>query len=437
MLITRPRFPLSSTEFTRALATGHGRAIEHVARFGAGGLEPAIIAACVRSLSYDPQCEAARAPWLATLVARAKLEPEVTDAIAALLHLPPDEDQCDLDQRSAILKELASCGSETAHRLLYLSLQRLTHSAGVVGAENIVALDGEPGLIHVARELGRWLKDDPHFWSCDRIIAQFDEAAGAGCGVAVLEREAMHDADIARYLDDLRAQNEASNRRVPHDVGACSGAEIVAHYKRKPQDQCHWFRRWGADAPSDQTAIVFAALLASDDPEHVKRLFRCFAKTGVPRFDERLLTWLRPCDQQLRSSAVNALAHLAHPHIRQAGIQLIAEGDVGHGLALLVNNFEAGDFSMFTVDLLRRADLDDAHGVLFDLLELCQAHAGDEARDCLIHVYEHSPCSSCRKQAVEAMVNANTAPPWLLAEAVFDAEPHTRALAASGGAMQG
>ena len=84
---------------------------------------------------------------------------------------------------------------------------------------------------------------------------------------------------------------------------------------------------------------MFAALLASDEPEHVKRLFRCLAKTGVPRFDGGLLPWLARSDEQRQWSAVTALAHVEHTDLRQSALGLIADGDIANGITVLVNNF--------------------------------------------------------------------------------------------------
>lgn len=163
MQIQRPTLPLITAAFAAALRTGHGRAMQQVEGHGAHGLDDKIIEACVFSLSYDPQCEAARAPWLFSIVDRARLNERVVQAIEAMVHKPQPEDHRDMDQRSAILKELAAAGLEDARRVLYLSFARLSDTADVIAARQIVALDGEAGLIYVARQLGGWLRADPDF----------------------------------------------------------------------------------------------------------------------------------------------------------------------------------------------------------------------------------------------------------------------------------
>lgn len=346
-----------------------------------------------------------------------------------MTHKSPPENYRDMDQRSAILKELAASGSDDARLLLYSSMARLSDTSDVIAADQIVALDGEDGLIYVARQLGRWLQADPDFWVDDDLIAQFDETAGIARGLIALEREAEVDADVAAYLARVRKTREnLSGSSSRFDATAYTGAEIVAHVKKNPRDQCHWFRRWSAQAGSDQCETVFAALLASDEPEHAKRLFRCFAKAGVPRFDSRLLRWITHPDDQVRWASVKALAPVTHGELRQAAKRLIADGDIALGVALLVNNFETNDFSMCMGHLARRHDAVDVHDLVGELLDLCEAHPGDDALDCLLYVYEYSPCSTCRRRAVKALTDTNTAPPWVLTECRFDADPKTRAL---------
>lgn len=109
---------------------------------------------------------------------------------------------------------------------------------------------------------------------------------------------------------------------------------------------------------------------------------------------------------------------------------MIADGDIANGVALLVNNFDADDFSMCAGHLARLDDADEAHHLVGELLDLCEAHLGDEALDCLLYVYEYSPCSTCRRRAVKALTDTITAPVWVLTECALDADPETRAIAA-------
>ena len=431
MRIEKPLFPLTGDAFAAALRTGHGRARQQIDTHGSAGLNDLIVQSCLTCLTYDPQCEAERAPWVLSIVERAKLETQVVQAIEAAAQKPVPEDHRHLDHRSAILKELAAAGSDPARQLLYSSLVRLPHTSDVVGAEQIVALDGVDGLIRVARQLGRWLQADPEFWVDDGLMAQFDASTQGERSLAALEREAKVDAGVASYLASVRKiceRRSVSPSRV--DATSCSGAGIVAHVHKNPTDPCHWFRRWGAQAGPDERETVFAALLASDDPEHAKRFFRCFSKTGVPRFDGRLLRWIDHPDPGVRWAAVKALAPIKHVELRQAAMRLMVDGDMANGIALLVHNFEGGDFAVCAEHLKPLDDPDEAHPLGMALLDLCEAHPGADALDCLLYVYEFSPCSTCRRRAVKALTHTHTVPAWVLAESAFDADPETQAAVA-------
>lgn len=425
-----PTFPLARSVFSNALRSGHGRALEHVNTFGADGLQDLIVEACMTSLTYDPQCEAERAPWLFSLVESANLKSQVIQTIATTLSEPPSADDRDMEQRSALLKELASAGSQEARDLLYLSFTRLS-TGEVIADEDIVSLDGSDGLLHVARQLGRWLEDDPDFWVHDNLIAQVDRSTVSGTAQSALERAAVSDPDIARYLAGLRHTRDMPNDNAGRrDVADYSGAQILAHLDSHPDDQCHWLRGWGMHADAVQRDVVFHALLLSEEPERVKRLLRCFGKTGVPRFDRRLLQWIASADDVLQRAAIRAVTSIRHEELRQSALQLLAEGDIANGIRLLVANFEDGDYAMCVKHLerLRFDDADERHHLGMEVLELCQAHTAIDALDCLLYVYEFSPCSTCRANSVRALIEINVAPDWVIRESKFDADPDTRAL---------
>ena len=285
----------------------------------------------------------------------------------------------------------------------------------------------------VARQLGRWLQADPSFWVDDSLIWQFDAAMGIESGLMALEHEAKTDPDVASYIAGLRMTREIRNAASKiFDGTGYTGAEVVVHVRENPKDRCIWLPRWGMQADSEQRETVFAALLSCDEPKQIKRLLRCFQKKGVPRFDRRLLRWIDSSDQELRWAAVRAVAPTKHLELRQMAIRLISDGEIADGIALLVNNFEAGDFAFCARHLKLRDDPDEVHNLVGELLDLCEANPDSDALDCLLYVYEFSPCSICRGRAVKALMDKSTAPDWVQAEAAFDANPEIRTLVGAG-----
>lgn len=420
-------FPLSRDAFAAALRTGHGRVVQQLERHGAAGLEDLIIEACLTCQVHDPQAEAARTPWLFSIIERARLQAAVLSAIEARGAGSPDEDPHDLAQRHALLALLAAAGLDNARSVLYAAFAQVPEAALA-----IVDLDGADGMIHVSRQLGQWLRADPDFWVDDYLHTRFSASPDAENGLARLDQAAVSDPDIAHYLAEVRkTQDGAASPSASASRSTFSVNDILDHLDSKPADPCHWLRGWGAQASDDQREAAFRALLDTRQPERARRLFNCFARTGVPRLDQRLLGWLDQGDPALRRTAVKALAPLKHPDLRNTAKRLLGEGDIANGLALLVNNFVQGDFAIVEDCLSRPGPADELHRVMGELLRLSEHASADEAPGCLLYVYEHSPCSTCRKHAVQALIDRKAVPEWVLAESALDADPDTRALTGS------
>lgn len=434
MPIAPPVFPLDSTVFGAALRTGHGRALQQVHLHGVQGLGDTLIDACVQCGTYDPQCEARRVPWLFSIVECVGLQTSLVQALAGLLKEAPaaDEAHNDLDQRSAMLRELAAAGSADARRLLYASLVRLPGtSADVIAADDIVELDGLEGLVHVARRMGRWSQEDPRFWVDDRLVEQCTAPGGATAALAALECEAQTDPYIASYLQVL-AQTRAQRNSSAPDAAAFTAEQVVVYARDHPKDPCHWFRGWARRADASELETVFLALLDAREPEHATRLLRCFVQRGVPRFDSRLMPWLVHPDPMLGMAALNAVKSTRHPDLRTLALRWIANGDLEGGIRLLTANFEPGDFALCAPLLESIDDEDERHRLASNFVAMCEAHPSADAVDGLLNVYEFSPCSTCRLKAVKVLVDLDIAPDWLLQESSFDVDPETRALVEAG-----
>ena len=69
------------------------------------------------------------------------------------------------------------------------------------------------------------------------------------------------------------------------------------------------------------------------------------------------------------------------------------------------------------------------HDVVFDVIQLLARSS--ELREPLLalYIYEYSPCQNCRGSAVRHLMDSNACPPWVLAEARFDASEEVRELA--------
>lgn len=71
--ITEPAYPLTKAAFTRALMTGHGRALIHAERCGTDEVREEILNAALFPNVYDAQCNGLGEAWLVRLCVAAGL----------------------------------------------------------------------------------------------------------------------------------------------------------------------------------------------------------------------------------------------------------------------------------------------------------------------------------------------------------------------------
>lgn len=423
----------------------------HVLRYGAAGLEEALLHACAWCPVFDPQCEESRAGWIVDMVSRAALGERAVEAIEeARDRGAPAAAFWDLDHRCSVQKELAERAVPGARDLLHSMLARQPDTADIVGAEQIVELDGADGLMTVARRLGQWLAQDSSFLVDGEPIHVFDERHGQGAGLAVLARARAQDPDVARFLSRLEdATREDEGRlKVPHRlapdarqryverVQSITAADVIALVRADPEDRCFWLNGWGRWADADARDLVFAALLEEVEPRRIARFLRVFSLCGPPRFDERLLGWVDVQEGDVSTRAVRVLAHVSDPRVRELAIRLLARTDTARGgVQLLRGSFLPGDHRLIEAALEERSgvppervDETELHWLLMDVVELFEAHPSREAAPSVRFVYEHTPCANCRLKALEILASTESLTPWIVDEARLDASDEIREL---------
>lgn len=436
--VTPPVLPLTPTQFQRALRTGHGRAMQTVLQHGAVGLEAHLLHACVWCPVFDAQCEEPRAGWIVEMVCHAALAACAVEAIAtAEVQANSAVTLRDRWHRASILAALARRGVSRARELLYTLLSREPGSSDVVGATEIVELDGEAGLVMVARRFGEWLAEDPEFWASDQPLYVFDEREEPGAARAVLNRVRAQEPYVDRYLESLepkQGDETATGRRRTERLKNISAAEVVATVRASPPEPCNWLSGWGRHVPAAQRSLVFDALLDEDEPRLIARFLTAFTLSGPPRFDERLVHWLDSPDQEVRDLSMRVLAHVAHVRVREVAITRLASGSSARGtVRLLRNTFVSGDHRFIEAALRADGTDDDVHWLLMDVLDVFEAHPVPEAVPSLCFVVEHTPCSHCRTNALRRLVELDAVPAWMEAEAHLDACNEIRSVVAAIG----
>ena len=437
--IDAPQYPLSREQFRRALATGHGRAKIHVARFGAEEFREEILEAATVNLVSDPQVNGARGDWLAELCIAADLgETVVAQAI-------PD-DHNDREQRIALLLEFARRGIAGARPALYACLGRMPHSSDVYASREIIELDGENGLLFVVRAMGRMLADDADFSVWGYELSVFDEQHGEGAGRARLERAAATDADVRLYLEHVERYEAA----LAQERGASSGEgappvhpargrmsveealqRILASQPGKPEGALGY---WGRRAEPAELAQVLELLLSHSDPRVLESALRALGGPDRPPLHARIFELARHADEDVRFWAGRVLSKHSRADIRELGLEVLARGDARVGIEILRSSAQAGDCASLQGALvsLRDADPGRLHTAGFTALEMLEEQPGLPGAEIALEIYEQSPCAHCRGRAFEHLLQLQACPPWVIDECANDGFEWIREVAVRG-----
>jgi hypothetical protein len=121
------------------------------------------------------------------------------------------------------------------------------------------------------------------------------------------------------------------------------------------------------------------------------------------------------------------LANHRHPEVRALAIDCVRAGRHNkRELLLFRNNYQPGDWTVIREGLRWPSDKNEVHWTLSDLLEVFEANEVEEALEPLTLIYEHSPCTNCRRRALKSLHRMGRAPDWLLEECCFDADDGIR-----------
>jgi hypothetical protein len=165
------------------------------------------------------------------------------------------------------------------------------------------------------------------------------------------------------------------------------------------------YMRWGDDASADQLKVVFEALCNEREQARVRLLLSVFQRRGFLEVNARALAFAESEDRDTRWSAYGCLSKHKHDDVRSLALRRVRAGRMTEGeLSLLEENYRAGDWPTIRAALQLPEDSFDRHLMLQDLLDVCENNRLPETVEPLLIVYEHSPCSLCRKGAVRTFV---------------------------------
>ena len=422
-----PDYPLSREEFRRALASGHGRAQIHVARCGVGEFRDEVLAAATVCGVYDLQCNGPRADWLVDLVLAAGVEREV-------IALPVPEDASDRKQRAALLEVLASRGVQGAREALYACWGPGPHS-DYYAMEEILELDGDAGLLFVAREFGKRLAEDEEFSVDGDEFYPYDETRTEGAALQFLAAHISSDAPIARYLARVASTRERSRERGPRSERPRKLVEQVIADIRAAQawEQVVGVGPWARSASSGDLQQVLEVLLELTELVPIQGALRCIGGATLPLLHPRIFELTRHADEDVRYWAARCLSKHSLHGVRVCGLEALARGELVAGLEMLARSTLAEDADAIVAALRPNPDPDEEHDVCGGLLDILKESPEVTDPRLALYAYERNPCMSCRESALCWLVEHSALPEWVREECAQDASADIRAINSTAG----
>ena len=442
--------PLSVQEFERALSIGHGRAWLHASRHGVDGLHDAITHALLHSLAFDVQCEGDRGPWMMGLVDAANAGDLLYPKIIERVHEPPEGDYASrhMYQRCTLMGALAKRGVSAARAVLdeLFTANRKEHPNELLGAPEIMDVDGEQGLVRVCSVLGHEAHASSATSIDDWLLNVFDDNREEGAAIKALEAARKKDpgvdhfltiweAEQARRAAAKKAKKSRSSKRNPtpfgnkyesvppayHSLPVEQVIDWIRNAPTKQGDGRGWLRGWGVKASETALGKVVSELDSAKDPVHLRRYLSIFSRRPMPRVSDHVIRLAEDSNDEVRSRAYAALQNVSDPRIRQVGLRSLApELMIRGSLELWESSYETGDDAAIEQALFVPSDVGELHTIVFDLASVCAKVMQSECLGLLLFVYEYSPCGNCRQIAVETLEHLGITPSWLKEERPYD-----------------
>jgi len=414
------------SEFQEAMHLGLGRAILYARDNDVQPFRDVILDACIHSRSYDPDCEGTHSDFIYDLVEllpdRAFYRDEVLKA------LPSSEDDWDAVHRYWFAASMALDGDERAKKAIYENFPSGPEHAEGIGTA-LRQIDGIPGFLFAASKIGSVLISDPDA-GAGWLLSDAIEAFGEEEAKAALLRGAASDPAIEAYRLRAEALNVAhSSSKLVDDFNSRTYEQLRPHLSRSRAR----LSIWGKNASTDELERAAHGLLTAQTPEEQFRHLQIFPWRPFPLDPSRLIELSLSEDERMGCAAADALTQITHPGIRETAFRLIRDRLPGreHAIDMLSLNIEPGDHELALSWFESESDQEARHRMQMDLKKLWEDHPKPATEVRMLHaLYEHGPCSLCRRHVVERLIALDALSESMRAECAYDANEEVRALVA-------
>ena len=336
---------------------------------------------------------------------------------ARLERATAEDSERDVGQAFAVLRRLAEADDDLAASRLRQVFDGMSAEHQLACMDDLVRLFGLPALVECAERLVGDLEEEG--WRGASLVETLRERDGPGVDEALRAAKAASKR-LARLLAHVAHFEDAAPRKPP-DFPAIQArlkcGEHAGGFRPMALSDAEWRAR-GED------------FIEVEDPKKALSYLRLFARRAFPGRADVILPWLATDDSRIKWAAVGALGRLHDHQVRGLALQRLTAGDAS-GARLLRANYQPGDMVRLVPLLDAAADDHEAHDLGFAILDLVKEQdiPAQDCRDVLLRLYERTPCSLCRHEAIAALDARGEVPNWMANECLFDADSATVKLA--------
>lgn len=428
--------PLSKEAFASAIARGAGSAFLHVRNHGDNDIEQELLHACLVNLVYDTQLNSGRAAWLASMIDWTGNSGRYATAIqAALESVSIDTPARDAEQLVSLAGELFERGFvEFKMPLIRLSQLAASDDFALTLCRNLVDVGGIVGFEYAVRFVmrvgaARWKKQELYKYATEVFQGEREL-------LRVLEREPA-ELTLYHYLKEAKDEDEEDSLDEPPQVQpkqATSLKDVIELIDTDPKGTGHRsvYRSFGKTAGPDDVQMLSRRFDEETAPSRLFGYLSVFSNMTLNIVPEKVFDLLEAEDDDLRRSARNVLSKVQSPRVRQRALRALESLDdeqIYLGIALLELNYVNEDLVLLDRVLRQMKDRDFIHWSAMVTLRIAKRCNSDEFSPTLLWIYQSTPCSSCRGDALELLLDWKSAPEHVIFEAQWDAEPEVRQIA--------
>jgi hypothetical protein len=431
---------LTRDEFARALRRGLGRAILYLRTHDSEPVLDLVRDACVRDVAFSWMEETREAYLRGVIISTGRI-PELRRMV--LDALPVAHGPRDTGQLLSLAAEFAKRGDPEARAATYAAFDRNESGEPFRGGFDLIDLDGTSALLHIAERVGDELAPECQ-WKARSWVHRARKTAGAETVDCALAAAAASSARVAAFVRVVEAgeRSHAEWVAAPKERPIPSYTEVKATLLAPPDSaEGATARRARVRTESEEERAAIAAdLLTTESPALLREIARFYRINRRLPFVADVGPYLARARSDVRAIADatrTALAQSDDPRVRDLAESLLREGDVGRETLLLLDRHLRPEDHFVIEQALAKSPLasatdDDAevHDVCIGILNLYAKRPTDESVSLMAWVYEHTPCSACREDAVGALARHRALSPAIVEEAALDASEKTRKVVA-------